>query len=427
MDDVLAALKHLPLLARFALLMAVILVVPALCRRVRLPTVVGLLGCGVLFGPHGLQVAQSGSSTAHDLGEIGKLLLMFFAGMEIDLLQFRRLRAKSLGFGSLTFALPLLFGAAAALLFGYGWVAALLIGSLLASHTLLGFPIVQEMGLARDEAVAVTIGATVLTDILSLLVLAICLPIHTSGFSAGPFISQIVELLVFVPLVLAGLGNAGRLLMQRVRHKEGQFCVLLLVVAIAAIGAEAIHLEGIIGAFLAGLAVNRAARGTEAKQELEFIGNTLFIPLFFIGIGFLIDLGVFWRTLVTHFGLIAAIVGGLLLGKFLAARAAGYAFGYSAAEANLMWSLSLPQVAATLAAALVAYQARNAAGERLIDEPVLNTIIVLMVVTSILGPMLTEFFGRRVSKPNDGRVTASVSSVREAEVAAGANLSGGSK
>lgn len=397
MDDVLDDLTHLPLLARFAILMTVILVVPALCKRLRLPAVVGLLGCGVLFGPAGLQVAQSGSSTAHDLGEIGKLLLMFFAGMEIDLLEFRRLRAKSLGFGSLTFALPLLCGAAAALAFGYGWIAALLIGSLLASHTLLGFPIVQELGVARNEAVAVTIGATVLTDILSLLVLAVCLPIHSSGFSAGPFAAQIVELLVFVPLVLVGLGNAGRLLMRRVQRKEGQFCVLLLIVAIAAIGAEFIHLEGIIGAFLAGLAVNRAARGNEAKEELEFIGNTLFIPLFFIGIGFLIDLGVFYRTVVTHFWLIASIVSGLVVGKFVAARAAGHAFGYSSAQANLMWSLSLPQVAATLAAALVAYQAKNGEGQRLIDEPILNTVIVLMVVSSILGPVLTDVFGRRVA------------------------------
>lgn len=395
MDDVLDTLKHLPLLARVAILMAVILVVPAVCKRLRLPAVVGLLGCGILFGPAGLQVSQHGASTAHDLGEIGKLLLMFFAGMEIDLVEFKRLRGKSLAFGSLTFALPLLFGAAASLFFGYGWVAALLVGSLLASHTLLGFPILQEMGLARNEPVAVAIGATVLTDILSLLVLAICLPIHTSGFSTGPFVIQIVELLVFVPLVLMGLGYSGRFLMRKVRRKEGQFCVLLLVVAIAAIGAELIHLEGIIGAFLAGLAVNRAARGTEAKAELEFIGNTLFIPVFFIGIGFLIDLGVFYRTLVTHFGLIASVVGGLIVGKYLAARAAGHAFGYSPLQADLMWSLSLPQVAATLAAALVAYQAKNVEGQRLIDEPMLNTVIVLMVVTSILGPVLTELFGKR--------------------------------
>jgi Kef-type K+ transport system membrane component KefB len=397
MDDFFEAIKHLPLMARFALMMLIILVVPLVCKRVRLPSVVGLLACGVLVGPTGLEIAQKGSTTAHDWGEIGKLLLMFFAGLEIDLIQFRRVRNKSLGFGALTFALPLLAGAAAAHLFGYGWVAALLVGSLLASHTLLGFPIVQELGVVRHESVAVTIGATVFTDILSLLVLAICVPIHMSGFSAGPFAIQIVELMVFVPLVLVGLSHVGRYLMKRVQRKESQFCVLLVLVAVAAIGAEAINLEGIIGAFLAGLAVNRAAQGTEAKEELEFIGNTLFIPVFFIGIGFLIDLQVFFRTLIDNFFLMASIVGGLIVAKFAAALIAGRLYGYTTAQVNLMWSLSLPQVAATLAAALVAFQSKNAAGQRLIDEPVLNTVIVLMVVTSILGPVLTEYFGRRVA------------------------------
>ncbi len=398
MNNALEAIKHLPLMARFALLMLIILVVPPLCKRVRLPGVVGLLAGGVLFGPSGLAVAQTQTSTAHDLSEIGKLLLMFFAGMEIDLVQFRRVRRRSLEFGALTFALPLLAGVAVALLFGYGWVAAFLIGSLLASHTLLGFPIVQQLGLVRNEAVTVTIGATIFTDIASLFVLAICIPIHTSGFSAGPFFTQVGLLVAFIPLVLLGLGRFGQLLMSRTRSKEGQFCVLLIVAALAAIGAETIHLEGIIGAFLAGLAVNEAARGTQAKEELEFIGNTLFIPVFFITIGFLIDLRVFGRTLMEHFALMASIVGGLILSKFLAALAAARRFGYSTDEAGLMWSLSLPQVAATLAAALVAYEAQSAEGHRLIDEPVLNSVIVLMVVTSVLGPVLTERFGPRVAK-----------------------------
>jgi Kef-type K+ transport system membrane component KefB len=398
MEDALEVLKHLPLMARFALLMMIILVVPPLCKRIRLPGVVGLLAFGVLLGPNGLEVASARATTAHDLSEIGKLLLMFFAGMEIDIDQFQRVRRKSLAFGALTFALPLLVGVAIAVAFGYGWVSAFLIGSLLASHTLLGFPIVQQLGLIRNEAVAVTIGATVFTDIAALLVLAVCLPIHTSGFAPGPLAIQIVELLVFIPLVLVGLGRLGQFLMSRTRTKEGQFCVLLIVVALAAIGAEAIHLEGIIGAFLAGLAVNRAAQGTQAKEELEFIGNTFFIPIFFITIGFLIDLGIFFRTLRDNFALMASIVSGLVLAKFLAAQVAARGFGYSSTTAGLMWSLSLPQVAATLAAALVAYQAKDILGQRLIDEPVLNSIIVLMVVTSILGPVLTEQFGRRVAK-----------------------------
>jgi Kef-type K+ transport system membrane component KefB len=392
----LESLTQLPLLARFAVAMAVILVVPALCERVRLPAVVGLLLAGIVFGPHGLGVGPKSHEVANFFADVGKLLLMFFAGLEIDLVQFRRTGHRSLVFGLATFALPLASGVLAGLAFGYGWLGALLIGSLLASHTLLGYPIVQHLGLSRDEAVTVTVGATIFTDVASLMILAVCIPIHVAGFSPTAFLLQLAELAVYVPLVLFGLGTLTRWLMPRVRSKEGQFLVMLLVVTLAAIGAEAIHLEGIIGAFLAGLALNRAARESRAKHELEFLGNTLFIPMFFITVGFLIDPRVFTTTLANHLGLVAAVVVGLIVSKLLAALLTRRAFGYSRYQGLVMWSLSLPQVAATLAAALVAFEAKNAEGRRLIDEPVLNSVIVLMVVTSILGPILTEQFGRRL-------------------------------
>src|SRR5262249_52979836 len=161
-----------------------------------------------------------------------------------------------------------------------------LIGSVFASHTLLGYPIVQRLRLVRNEAVTVTIGATIFTDIAALLVVAICIPIHTAGFSISAFLIQVLELAIYVPLVLLVLSRAAHFLMDRLHaSKEGQLLVMLLIVVIAAIGAEAIHLESIIGAFLAGLAVNNAVQHSRAKEELEFLGNTLFIPAFFVTIG----------------------------------------------------------------------------------------------------------------------------------------------
>lgn len=402
LDAALEPLHRLPPLARFSVAMLVLFTVPPLCRRVRLPAVVGLLAAGVLVGPYCLGIAPKHGEVAHFFAEIGKLLLMFFAGMEIDLVQFNRTRRRSVGFGLLTFALPLAAGAAVGFAAGYPWVGALLIGSLLASHTLIGFPIVEKLGQLRNEAVTVTVGATVFTDVAALLVLAVCIPIHASGFAPDTFAVQVLELAVYVPAVLLGLGWAGRRLFALKPTKEGQFALLLLLVAVAAVAAEAIHLEGIIGAFLAGLAVNTAARDSEAKHELEFIGNHLFIPVFFLTIGFLIDLRAFAATLADHFWLVAGIVGGLVGSKLLAAEVARRLFGYSRTEGLTMWSLSLPQVAATLAAALVAYNTTNAAGERLIGEPVLNSVIVLLVVTSVLGPILTERFARRLP-PRDVR------------------------
>jgi Kef-type K+ transport system membrane component KefB len=395
-----AEMTHLPPLARFSIAMLLLFVVPPLCRRVRLPAVVGLLAAGVIFGPYGLQVAPKHGEVAEFFAELGKLLLMFFAGLEIDLAQFNRTRNRSIGFGLLTFALPLTAGLLVGFASGYPWVGALLIGSLLASHTLIAYPIVERLGKLRNEAVTVTIGATVFTDVASLLVLAVCIPIHVSGFAPGPFAVQIIQLAIYVPAVLFGLGWVAKKLFGIKPSKEGQFALMLLIVAIAALAAEMIHLEGIIGAFLAGLAVNTATRDSEAKHELEFIGNHLFIPVFFVTIGFLIDLPTFANTLVTHFWLVAGIVGGLILSKFLAAEVARRTFGYTRDEGLTMWSLSLPQVAATLAAALVAYNTTNASGERLIGEPVLNSVIVLLVVTSVLGPILTERFAKRITTPS---------------------------
>jgi Kef-type K+ transport system membrane component KefB len=169
----------------------------------------------------------------------------------------------------------------------------------------------------------------------------------------------------------------------------------LLIIALAGFGAEVINLEPIIGAFLAGLAINRALSHSEAKEQLEFLGHTLFIPTFFVSIGFLIDVGLFLQTLRANTGLVVGIVGGLIAAKFFAARLTQRLFGYSRSQGHLIWSLSLPQVAATLAATLVAFQTKDATGARLIDEPVINTVLVLVVVTSILGPILTEHFGRQ--------------------------------
>jgi Kef-type K+ transport system membrane component KefB len=387
---------QLPLLVRFALVLAIFLLIPPLCKRLRVPPGVGLLLAGVALGPSGLHTLPNAAPVAEFFAEIGKLLLMFFAGLEIDLSQFRRTGLRSLVFGCLTCSIPLAVGTAVGVLAGYGWLAAVVIGSLMASHTLLGFPVVQRLKLVTDEAVAVTIGGTVFTDLASLLVLAVCLPIHSAGFSAPAFALQVVELAVYVVLVVGGLSAVGRRLFEWTEgSKERQVTLILLIIALAGFGAEAIHLESIIGAFLAGLAVNRALGHGEAKAQLEFLGDTLFIPMFFVSIGFLIDVRVFLHTLVERTGLVAGIVGGLIASKFVAAQLTRRLFGYSRAEGHLVWSLSLPQVAATLAAAIVAFQSRNAEGERLIDEPVINTVLVLVVVTSILGPVLTEHFGRQ--------------------------------
>ena len=391
------AVEVLPVLAKFAVCMMLIVIIPRLSRRVHLPEAVGLLLAGVLFGPHVLDIFPTQHPVLQFFAEVGMLLLMFFAGLEIDLSLFRQKIFRSLGFGVVTTSVPLLLGTLVTLWLGYDLLAAIVVGSLLGSHTMLGSTIVARLGARSLEPMVVVTGATVLSDTLSLLVFAICVPLYASGFSVSGITIQVVEIVVFVPLVLFGLGRAGEHLLRRVEDEEETYFILMFgILAVTALLAEWINLPGIVGTFLAGLAVNAAVKDKPAKGKLEFMGNTLFIPIFFIDTGFMIDPFELIRTISQDFLLAAGIIGGLVVGKWIAAETSGRAFGYGTAARRTMWSLTIPQVAATLAATLVAYKTFNAAGQPLLDARMLNAVLVMVLVTAILGPILTQRYAPRM-------------------------------
>ena len=387
----------LPPLAKFAIAIAVIVGVPPLSRRVGLPETVGLLLFGVALGPHVLGFFGEDRPIANFFAELGKLLLMFSAGLEIDVVLFRKAQVRSIIFGLVTTTVPLFLGALFARAFGYAVIPAIVVGSLLASHTLLGLSVIRRLGAIRLEPVMVTIGATVVSDTLSLIVFAICVPTFTTGFSLLGLATQLLEIAVFVPLILFGLSRAGAYVLSKVQNNEdAEFLLMLGMMAVAGVLADFINLPGIVGAFLAGLAVNAAVQEHAAKAKLDFFGKALFIPCFFVATGFLIDPIEFAQSVVGSLALITGIVVTLALGKWIAAEVVGRAFGYTPAARLTIWALTLPQVAATLAATLVAYHTVNSDGQRLLDERMLNAVLVLMLATSILGPLLTERFAPRM-------------------------------
>lgn len=400
LDFIREHLLALPSLAKFALALGILVGIPPLSRLVRLPPVVGLLLTGVVIGPHGLELFGEKRPVVDFFAEVGKLLLLFFAGLEIDLALFMKAKHRSIAFGLLTTILPLLLGTGVALLFGYAVIPAIVIGSLLGSHSLLGLPITVSLGKARTEPVVVTVGATVLSDLLSLIVFAICVSTFQTGFSAASLVIQLLELAIFVPFILLGVSRAGAWLLRKVEEVEhAYFIVMLAVMAVAGMVAESINLPDIVGAFLAGLAVNAAVHDKSAKEKLEFFGDSLFIPTFFVATGFLIDPVSFGRVVAHNFALVISIILALVVGKAIASLVAGKAFAYSSAARYTMWALTLPQVAATLAAALVAYDTFNRAGQRLLDVKMMNVVLVLMLTTAILGPILTQHFARRMNPP----------------------------
>ncbi len=368
----------------FAILLVVILVVPILFERLRLPGLVGLLAAGVVLGPNGLRLLQNESETMKLLSDIGLVYLMFVAGLEVDMEQFRRTKNRSLGFGSFTFLVPLIFGTVVGRVFGFGWNASILIGSLFASHTLLAYPIISRLGVIANEAVIVTIGATIFTDVGALLVLAVCVAIHAGEFTIFRLLILLGSLIVYSVVVLFGFDWAGKEFFRRSGDEEGnQFLFVLLALFLASVGAQLIGVEKIVGAFLAGIAVNDAVGEGPVKEKVVFVGSVLFIPIFFVDLGLLIDLPAFLSSLSTIW-LTLAIVVGLITSKFLAALLAKIVYRYNWQEMLTMWSLSVPQVGATLAATLVGYRAG------LLTEGVLNSVIVLMLVTATLGPLITS-------------------------------------
>jgi Kef-type K+ transport system membrane component KefB len=261
-------------------------------------------------------------------------------------------------------------------------------------------PTVIRLGETRREPITVTVGATVMSDTLSLIVFAICASTFKTGFSASTLAAQLIEIAIFVPLILFGLSRVGAYILKKVEDDENAyFVVMLAILAVAGVLADSINLPGIVGAFLAGLAVNAAVHDKPAKEKLEFFGNSLFIPIFFVVTGFLIDPRVFVHSIADNFALALGVILALLIGKGIAAESVGRAFGYSRVERMTVWSLTLPQVAATLAAALVAYDTLDRAGQRLIGSELLNVVLVLMLTTAILGPVLTEHFAPRMLQP----------------------------
>lgn len=387
-------------LAVFALLLGLSVLVPPLVRRLGLPDLVGLLMAGVLVGPNALGWISAQSETVQLLSDVGVIYLLFIAGLEIDLAEFARIRQRSFRFGLLTFGLPMLGGLLLGLGFGYSLLSSVLLGSILSSHTPLGYPIVRSYGAVREESVVVAIGGTIFTDIAALVVLALAVGLGRGELSLLGGLTLVLKVGVYAATVVLVIQRLGRRLVRRSANNDSQlFVLVLLAVFLAALAAELAGVEKIVGAFLAGLAVNAVLPEGRVKEQVIFVGASLFIPVFFIDLGLLLDLPAFLKALVSSlFALL--LITTLISTKGLAAWLAGRVYRYRGAQVLTLWSLSLPQVAATLAATFVGVRAG------LLDAQVLNAVLAMMVVTATLGPALTGLAMRRLGEAATSRIDA---------------------
>ena len=380
--------------AFFLLIMSIILITPLLSERVKLPGIIGIIIGGMLIGPHGFHLIDAGDRMEF-LSTIGLVYLMFSAGLEVDINQFMRVRGRAAVFGFFTFLMPQLMGMGLGYILHLEPLGMILLGSAFASHTLIAFPILTKLGVTRNEAIAVTTGATVLTDIGAFIILAVVLGAKSGGLSISYFVQLFVLLAIFTTLIIVGLPRLGKYFFQRFSGRAIEFQFIIVVLFIAAFGAELIGVHEVVGAFLAGLAINATIpRHSPVTGHVLFIGESFFIPVFLLYSGMITDPLSFLentKTIVVALGVtVVAYVS-----KFIAAFTTARIYKYTKNEFWTVYGLSHAQAAVTIPTLVIGLQTG------LFDSVLFNAAILMILLTSITSPLLVQRFGAGLRVASD--------------------------
>lgn len=380
---------------KFLLILLIILAAPLLLNKLRIPHLLGLIIAGAIIGPHGFNLVLRDSSIILS-GTAGLLYIMFLAGLEIDMADFKRNSTKSLAFGMYTFLIPMILGTVVGIwVLRFNVLTSVLLASMFASHTLIAYPIISKLGISKNKAVSITVGGTMITDTLALLVLTIIVGMATGQVNDMFWIRLGGSILIFALIVLFGFPFIGRWFFKHVHDNISQYIFVLVMVFLGSFLAQVAGMEAIIGAFLSGLALNHLIpQSSPLMNRVEFVGNAIFIPFFLLGVGMLID----YRTFFTSFetikvGLIMIIVA--TAAKYIAAWMPQKTFHLSTDQRSVIFGLSNAQAAATLAAVMVGYNVitgTDANGEpiRLLNESVLNGTILMILVTCTIASFAAQ-------------------------------------
>ena len=380
----------------FSLILAIILLAPILLQRIRIPGIIGLIVSGIIIGPAGLNILEK-SLFVDVFSTIGLLYIMFIAGLELDLNEFKATRNKSILFGFLTFTIPLGVGFPVChYLLGFDFNASLLTASMFATHTLVTYPIVSRLGVSKNRAVAITVGGTILTDTAVLILLAVILGSQQGGLTQEFWIRLGISLVLFSAFMFLVIPRIAKWFFRKLEsERHSHYIFVLSVVFFSAFLAEIAGLESIIGAFVAGLALNKLIPNSSAlMNRIEFIGNSLFIPFFLISVGMIVDLSVIMS------GPMALIIAGALtvvaiFGKWAAAFLTQMIFGFTKGERKLIFGLSSAHAAATLAVILVGYKAG------ILDDNILNGTVILILITCVVASFATESAAKMIVRDSD--------------------------
>ena len=381
-----------------ALLLAIVLVVPMVCRKIRIPSIVGFIIVGCIVGPNGLHLFQ-GSDAIQALGKIGILYIMLQAGIEVDINDFRQHRNYSFLFGFYSFIVPFVLGVLSGLALGFNGVTSTLLGAMYGSHTLMTYPIVSRYGVQKNSAVNIAVGGTMLTISLALFVLAIIKSnfIYTDAMTTGTLIARVVLTVVLITIVFPWLVQR---FFKHTQDPNTGFLVVLTVMVVSALLADWAGLEGILGAFICGASMNKLVPNlSPVMMRINFVGNNIFVPLFLLGVGFLIDASLIWNSWTT---LIIAVVmvATKLIGKWIAAWIAQKNFGMQPVERQLMFGLTHATAAGTLAIVTIGYETG------IFNTEILNASVVMILALCSSSSFITEYAAKRLALQEEARLEA---------------------
>ena len=374
----------------FLIVLVIILFAPLLLNRLRIPHIIGMILAGILIGEHGLNILERDSSFEL-FGQVGLYYIMFLAGLEMDMEDFRKNRVKGLVFGILTFVIPMALGIWSSMaILGYGAVTAVLLSSMYASHTLIAYPIVSRYGLSRQRSVTISIGGTAVTVTLALVVLALISGMYNGSANAAYWIKMALKVTLIGLIIIFVFPKIGRVFFRKYDDAVMQFVFVLALVFLGGGLISMAGMEGILGAFLVGLVLNPLIpKVSPLMTRLEFVGNALFIPYFLIGVGMIIDIRSFAAGgTALKVAVVMTVVA--TVGKWLAAYLTQKIYRMSHNERTMIFGLSNAQAAATLAAVLVGHEIIMEGGERLLNDDVLNGTIVMILFTCIISTIETE-------------------------------------
>lgn len=388
----------------FFVVLCIILFAPIIMGKLRIPHIVGMVLAGVAVGPHGLNILAKDSS--FDLfGHVGLYYIMFLAGLEMNMSNFRKNRVRTFTHGIMAFVIPMAMGFVInRSILHYSVMTSILLASMYASHTIITYPIVMRYGLTRQRSVTIAVGATAITDTLTLLVLAIVGGMFKGEITGGFWLMLFLKIAAVFLIIMYVFPRIAKHFFHRHEDNVAQFIFMLAMTFLGAWLMELIGMEGLLGAFLTGLALNRYVPNVSPLMlHLEFVGNAIFIPYFLIGVGMLVNVKLLFGGLAA-FHVAGVMILVALTSKWIASLLTQKLFGMRGVERELIYGLSNAQAGATLAAVMVGYNLITPDGQRLLNDDVLNGTVILILVTCIFSSFMTERASKRIALESQAAV-----------------------